>query len=106
VHQQGCWVDVFELTRFRGRRRRLFGPARFPSVRGRFPASGVSIESLQIGPGAFVRFFRSQPADNTPETVLWLGPDSMVKNILQLKLDADVDSIEVLPSPPAPDDAG
>jgi hypothetical protein len=91
-HSQGCWVDVFELSQFRARQRRLFGPADFPNVRGRLPAWGVSIDSLVVGPDAQVRLYRSvQPT----VTVLWLSPGQRINDIEDLKVSEDVDSLEI-----------
>jgi hypothetical protein len=90
---QGCWIDVFELSHFRARCRRLFGPADWPNVRSRLPAWGVSIDSLIVGPHAHVRLYRSaDPAS----TVLWLAPDQLVNDVAELNVADDVDSLEIV----------
>jgi hypothetical protein len=87
----GCWVDIFELSHFRARRRRLYGPADFPNVRMR-----LSMDSLIVGPDAQVRLYRS--ADPSL-TVLVLTPGQRVTDISELRVADDVDSIQILPRP-------
>jgi hypothetical protein len=94
---KGCWVDVFELSQFRARRRRLFGPADFPNVRSRLPDWGVSIDSLIVGPDAHVRLYRVAAPQ---ATVVWLKPGQQVGDVADLRIDDDVDSIEITHTPP------
>jgi hypothetical protein len=90
------WVDVFELSRYRGRRRRLHGPARFVSIRTRSVDWGICIDSLVVGPQAYVRLFRAGDG----EACVWLLPRQGVKDLDDLKVDDAFDSLAVHDRPP------
>lgn len=98
-----CWVDVYELSQFRGRHRRLFGPAVFAAVRSRLPEWGVAIDSLRVGPGTFVRLFR---ADDPAATSLWLLPGQVVEDVANLSARDDLDSLDLRERAPACDEPG
>jgi hypothetical protein len=102
VQKPGCWIDIFELSHYRGRRRRLFGPSAFHSLRCRLPAWGISMDSAIIGPGAYVRLF---PSADPHLTSLWLVPDQRVGDMLE-RIPDEVDSIQILPEPPKPGESG
>jgi hypothetical protein len=91
------------LTHYRGRRRRLFGPSRFASIRSRVAGWGVSIDSIVVGPDAFVRFY-SQADPNT--TALWLLPRQALGDIVKLHIDDSIDSLDIFKLPPVSGDVG
>jgi hypothetical protein len=98
-----CWIDVFELSQFRGRRRRLYGPGQFVSLRSRSADWGASIDSLIVGPKAYVRLFRS----SHPHTAVhWLSPRQAVGDVLKLNIHDDVDSVQILDRTPTRTDPG
>jgi hypothetical protein len=98
-----CWVEVFELSHYRGRRRRLFGPSRFASLRSRTAGWGISIDSIVVGPEAHVRFYNNADPN---ATFLWLLPRQAFGDLVNLRIDDSVDSLEIFKSPPVPGDAG
>jgi hypothetical protein len=100
---KGCWVDIFELSRFRGRRRRLVGPARHESLRSRSNDWGIVIDSLIAGPGAFVRLY-SHKKPNFENT--WLLPGQSIGDAVQQGLSDELDSIQILVRPPEPKQPG
>jgi hypothetical protein len=102
VQKPGCWIDIFELSHYRGRRRRLFGPSAFHSLRCRLPAWGISMDSAIIGPAAYVRLFSST---DPHRTALWLMPRQLIGDMVERIPDA-VDSIHILPDPPKPGEPG
>jgi hypothetical protein len=103
VHKPGCWIDIFELSHYRGRRRRLFGPSRFHAVRCRLPAWGISIDSVILGPDAFVRLFASS---DPHRSVVWLMPRQSVGDVVERGITDLVDSLDITHAPPAPGEAG
>ena len=99
----GCWVDVFELPLFRGRRRRLYGPTDFVALRSRSSEWGITISSAIVGPGAYVRFFRS----SEPHTAaLWMRPDHSFQDLAAKGAGDDVDSLSIIEDSPKPGDRG
>lgn len=93
----GVWVDVFELSRFRGKRRRLFGPARFSAVRSRAADWGICIDSLLVGPQAYVRLFCSKDTDGHG---LWLLPMQGVEDLVEFRAGDELDSVIIQDRPP------
>jgi hypothetical protein len=102
VQKPDCWIDIFELSHYRGRRRRLFGPMLLHSLRCRLPAWGVSMDSAITGPEAYVRFFSAAEPNRT---ALWLLPRQLIGDLVQRVADS-VDSLHILDAPPAPGDVG
>lgn len=96
------WVDLFELSRFRGKRRRLYGPSQFRSVRSRSAEWGVSIDSIVIGPGCHVWLFRAEQGDGEGA---WLFPGEVVEDAAH-RINDEIDSLAILDSPPKPSDPG
>ncbi|HEY7086855.1 MAG TPA: hypothetical protein VH518_02125 [Tepidisphaeraceae bacterium] len=101
--QLGCWVDVYERSRFRGLRRRLFGPAVYHAVwchasmgdKGKW---GIDFQSLILGPGAWLRLYCStKPA----QTFRWLGPNHQLRELVEVKITAEIDSFQIESQPPA-----
>jgi hypothetical protein len=100
---QESWVDLFELSHYRGRRRRLFGPSRFASIRSRNAEWGISIDSIVVGPEAYVRLFNDAESN---VTVQWLLPRQAFGDIVSLRIDDSVNSLDILTAAPAPGDVG
>jgi hypothetical protein len=88
---RGCWADLFELSHFRGSRRRIFGPADLRSIRSRFAAWGIGIDSLVVGPAAQVQVYAAQPCGAT----ISFGPDAQVEDLLALGIGDDLDSVRI-----------
>jgi hypothetical protein len=99
----GCWVDAFELTRFRGRRRRLFGPAVFKSFRSRSSETGAPIDSLIAGPDTYVRLYQASDPDGMN---IWVLPRQVVNDLVEIRVNEDVDSIQLRDAPPAKGSSG
>jgi hypothetical protein len=100
---QDCWIEVFELSHYRGRRRRLFGPSHFASIRSRDAAWGISIDSIVVGPEAHVRLYSNADPN---ATVMWLLPRQAFGDLVNLRIEDSVDSLEIFKSPPDPGDVG
>jgi hypothetical protein len=100
---QGCWIDAFELSHYRGRRRRLFGPSAYPSIRSRNAVWGISIDSLIVGPQAYVRLYNQ---DDPKTTLLWLIPWQSIGDVVDLRIDDSTDSLEILQQSPKPGQVG
>ncbi|HMB96714.1 MAG TPA: hypothetical protein VKK61_11795 [Tepidisphaeraceae bacterium] len=98
-----CWIDIFELSHYRGRRRRLFGPNCFPEIRSHTASWGINIDSLIVGPEAYVRFHNDADPINT---ILWLLPRQVVGDIVDLRIDDAVDSIQIFSKPPQQGELG
>jgi hypothetical protein len=94
---QGVWVDVYELSRYRGTRRRLFGPSQLTAVRSRAREWGIGIDSLVLGPKAYVRFFQ---AGETNGQCIWLFPEQGIPDVVELQVEDAIDSISILDRPP------
>lgn len=95
-------MDLYELTHYRGKRRRLFGPTAYRSVRSRSVDWGISIDSLVIGPGCHVWLFRAGSQDGEGA---WLLPGDKVEDAAHL-IDDSVDSMWILEAPPKQSDPG
>jgi hypothetical protein len=100
---KGCWVDSFELSHFRGRRRRLFGPSDYPALRSRSTAWGISIDSLIVGPSAYVRLYRQEAKE---DTALWLLPRQLVDDVITVKIDERIDSLQIRDTAPVQGEVG
>jgi hypothetical protein len=98
----GCWVDLFELSQFRGSRRRLFGPGSWNSFRSRTPNWGTLADSMQVGPRAYVHWFDSRDFERT---VIWFLPGEHVRDLLH-HLGDEIDSLGVSDVPPQPEHPG
>jgi len=98
-----CWIDVFELSRHRGQRRRLYGPVDMISLRSSTATWGIGIDSLTVGPGAHVRLYSSS---DPARTALWLLPTEDVKDLVEIRVGDDVDSVQILDRAPKNGDVG
>jgi hypothetical protein len=99
----GCWIDVFDRAGFAGNMRRLHGPAEFNGLRIREKDWADTLESLNVGPGAYVQCFDSA---NFYDTVFWLLPNQAVETIAELELRAPVDSLRIFDRPPFAQEPG
>ena len=87
-----CWIDVFELSRYRGRRRRIFGPAHFVAIRSRAAAWGIGLDSIVVGSEAYVRLYDSlEPT----QTALWILPRQHIEDLMEFQVTDEVDSIQL-----------
>jgi len=101
--EQNCWIEVFELSHYRGRRRRLFGPNRFVSIRSRTADWGISIDSIVVGPETHVRLYSNT---NPNITLLWLLPRQAFGDLATLRIDDSADSLDICKSPPVAGEVG
>jgi hypothetical protein len=93
----GCWVDLFDGAEFLGNACRLRGPAEFVGLRVRERDWGEHVESLVVGPTAYVQCFC---ADDFDDTVFWLLPSQSIGNVNDLDAAPDVDTFRIFDRPP------
>jgi hypothetical protein len=93
----GCWVELFAGKRLRGAARRLYGPADFPHLRVREPGAAEQVQSLRVGPNAYVQCFAHGRFE---ETVFWLLPNESVLTTDHLRAADEVDSLRLYDRPP------
>jgi hypothetical protein len=91
-----CWVDLFELSHFRGSRRRFFGPGEWLALRSRAPDWGTQFDSIKVGPAAHVQIFQ---AGNDHPTVTF-APGQEVRDLLEHAVTDAHDSLRVLDHAP------
>jgi hypothetical protein len=103
----GCYIDLFDQAEHAGKLHRLYGPAVYCSLRR--PTSrasgatspGTPVESLVIGPLAYVLCFDSRDSARRPA---WLVPNQIVRSWSSARLNAAIDSFQLLDHEPTPDD--
>jgi hypothetical protein len=93
----GCWVDLFDAPQFAGHTCRLHGPAEFAGLRLREQDWGEHVESLAVGPTAYVQCFDSRRFD---DTVLWLLPSQSIASVHELDFPPDIDTFRIYDRPP------
>ncbi len=93
----GCWVDVYEQARCKGRHVRLVGPIDLPYVRIAGPVWEGEVESLVVGPNAYVQGFEEL---NFYDSVFWLLPNQRVDDVADLACNDDIDSLRLWDRPP------
>ena len=81
----------------------MFGPADFAALRSRQPGWGTRIDSIIVGPGAYVRLYASTQPIHPGR---WLLPRQMVNDLLAQRIGNDLDSIQILAQPPAEEHPG
>jgi hypothetical protein len=96
----GCWADLFELSQFRPKRRRFFGPGTWEGVRSHQADWGWQVDSLVVGPAAYVQIYR---ADDFERTVAWFLPGERVANLPEHVPD-EADSLRLLERAPTAGD--
>ena len=99
----GCWLDVYDAGRLTGNNRRLHGPADFPGLRIREKDWNDAIQSLSVGPGAYVQCYH---ADNFNETIFWLLPNQVIDAVDELTFADHIDSVRLFDRPPFAHEAG
>jgi hypothetical protein len=90
-----CYIDVWKDADFGGERRRIHGPAEFPTLNSEAGDWGDCIGSLRVGPHAFVMAFSGRYFKNRMVT---FGPNDEVADLCHLKFDDEIDSFKVIDS--------
>jgi hypothetical protein len=97
----GCWADLFELSQFRPKCRRFFGPGTWDAVRSHRPDDwGWPFDSLIVGPAAYAQIYRG---DDDARTVAWFLPGERVANLLEHVSD-EADSLRLVDRAPGKSD--
>ena len=99
----GCWVDLFDAAQFQGNRCRLHGPADYAGLRVREKQWGEHVESLVVGPTAYVQCFRAAEFD---DTVFWLLPSQSIESVSELDCPPDIDTFRLFDRPPFAQEPG
>jgi hypothetical protein len=94
---KGCWVDLFEVVHFRGRRIRLFGPADYLNLWIGPEEWGDEARSLLAGPSAYVLAFEEL---NLEPSAVWLAPNQRVADVSDLPTEEELDSLRLFDRPP------
>ena len=100
---RGCWVDLYEMPDFRGKRLRLFGPADYVNLFVADDDWAHEAASAVAGPAAYVQCFEEL---NFLGTVTWLVPGQRVAAVGALAGDAEFDSIRLFDRPPFASEQG
>lgn len=93
----GCWVDLFDGAQFEGNTCRLHGPADYAGLRIREKEWGEHIESVAVGPTAYVQCFRSEAFD---DTVFWLLPSQSIESVSEIECPPEIDTFRLFDRPP------
>ena len=93
----GCWIDLYDSPVFEGNSCRLHGPAEFAGLRLREKSWGEYIESLTVGPTAYVQCFDIGSFD---DTVFWLLPSQSIENVRDLEAGAEINTLRIFDRPP------
>ncbi len=93
----GCWVDVCDRPTFKRTTRRLYGPAEFPGIRVGEAGGGKVIQSVRVGPNAYVQCYAAQQFH---DSVFWLLPCQVVSKSRDLQIERFADSIRLFDRPP------
>jgi hypothetical protein len=93
----GCWIEVWDKPAFKGRSLRLYGPADFPYLRIAEDGWRSSIQSIQVGPNAYIQCYEDL---NFFDSVFWLLPDQRVEDVADLACNDDIDSLRLFDRPP------
>jgi len=99
----GCWIDLFDAPQFQGNACRLHGPAEFAGLRIRERDWGECIESLAVGPTAYVQCFKAGSFD---DTVVWLLPSQSLENMADLDCENAIDTMRLFDRPPFASEPG
>lgn len=94
---EGCWIDVFEDSDFRGKSTRIEGPGRWNSMR--FPSGdfGDMIHSVIVGPRAWPKAYEDE---NFTDDVLTLWPNQRIADLGEFKFEDEIDSLELFDHQP------
>ena len=93
----GCWIDLWDGPAFNGQKVRLWGPNDFVLLRVGEPDMLSTVQSIRVGPGAYVQCYEDL---NFPATVVWLLPNQTVKSVADMQGSDDLDSIRIFDRPP------
>ena len=93
----GCWIELHGARRFKGERRRLYGPADFPMLRIREGGEFEQAQSLRVGPTAYAQFFAQRQFH---DTVFWLLPNEELADAANVRAADTVDSLRLWDRPP------
>jgi len=95
VKSGDCYIDVWREADFRGEKRRIQGPAEYPTLGFSEGDWGDDIGSLRVGPNAFVTAFRGREFHDEHVT---FGPNDEVADLSQFEFDNDIESLKVIDS--------
>ncbi len=90
-----CYIDVWREAHFGGERRRIYGPAEYPTLKLGAESWGDDFGSLRVGPHAFVLAYRDP---DFKERMMAFGPNDEVADLGELKFDDEIDSFKVIDS--------
>jgi hypothetical protein len=93
----GCWIEVWDKPDFSGQSVRLFGPADFPYIRIGEQNWNPQIQSLLVGPNAYIQCYEDL---NFFDSVFWLLPNQRVDDVSQLSCNDEIDSMRLFDRPP------
>lgn len=93
----GCWVDLFDAAQFGGHHCRLHGPAEFHGLRLRENGWGDYVESLAVGPTAYVQCYALNDFD---DTIFWLLPSQSVEATSTGEWGDGIDTVRIFDRPP------
>ena len=93
----GCWVDVWDAARCKGRHLRVVGPVDLPYLRLADPGWAEQVHSLVVGPNAYVQCYEDL---NFYDSVFWLLPNQRVDDMADLPCGEDIDSVRLYDRPP------
>ncbi|HEU4594232.1 MAG TPA: hypothetical protein VFS10_03605 [Pyrinomonadaceae bacterium] len=93
--ESDCYIDVWREADFGGARRRIYGPAEYPTLKFDTETWGDDIGSLRVGPHAFVLAYRDP---DFKDKMIAFGPNDEVANLCDLKFDDEIDSLKVIDS--------
>ncbi len=99
----GCWLDVWDGPRCRGRHRRLTGPVDLPYLRLAGGDWTAQVGSLVVGPNAYVLGYEDL---NFHDSAFWLLPDQRVDHLDDLACGEEIDSLRVCDRPPFAQEPG
>ncbi len=90
-----CYIDVWKEADFRGERRRIYGPAEYPTLKFETDDWGDRVGSLRVGPHAFVMAYCEE---DFKDRMMTFGPNDEVGDLGGLKFDDEMDSVKVIDS--------
>ena len=93
--ENDCYVDVWKDADFGGERRRIYGPAEYPTLKSEAGDWGDEIGSLRVGPHAFVMAFSER---DFKDRMVAFGPNDEIADLCHLKFDDEIDSFKVIDS--------
>jgi hypothetical protein len=96
----GCWIKVWEHGHFGGKSAVIQGPAAFANMRLPDKDWGDDIDSLQVGPNAWVQAFEDE---NFEDSEIWFVANQIVPSLDELGFGDDIDSMRIFDRPPSAD---